>query len=76
MKKEWIRFHLPYPDKLLDEHGNEISKWLTDEQKNYIKIDLSNPGRTWWGENLIVKWYWWTGKTVVAYYRALSLNLN
>lgn len=62
MKKEWIRFHLPTK--------------LTDEQAPLVKVDLSNPKRAWWWENMIVKWYWWTGKTVVAYYRALSWKDN
>lgn len=64
MAKEWIRFHLPTP-------GN-----LTTEQVNLIRIDLSDPKRKWRWENLIVKWYWWTGKTVIAYYRAISRQEN
>ncbi len=60
MPKEWIKFRLPMPEQ------------LTVQQKILIKIDLADPKRKWWGENLIVQWYGGTGKTVVAYYRALS----
>ena len=56
MEKEKIKFHLPDASK------------LTNEQRALIKLDLASSKR----KNLVVKWYWWTGKTVVAYYRALS----
>ena len=60
MEKKWIRFHLPLPEM------------LTSEQRNLIKLDLSDEKRKNWWENLVVQWYWWTWKTVVAYYRALG----
>mgnify|MGYP001695259097 CR=1 FL=1 len=47
---------------------------LTPEQKNLVVIDLADPERKWWGENLVVKGYGWTGKTVVACHRALRLQ--
>lgn len=47
---------------------------LTPEQKNLVVIDLADPERKWWGENLVVKGYGGTGKTVVACHRALRLK--
>lgn len=47
---------------------------LTLEQKNLVVIDLDDPQRKWWGENLVVKGYGGTGKTVVACYRALRFQ--
>lgn len=47
---------------------------LTPEQKNLVVIDLSDPERKGWGENLVVKGYGGTGKTVVACHRALRLQ--
>ena len=64
MAKKEIKFHLPLPEM------------LTSEQRNLIKLDLASDERKWWWENLIVQWYWWTWKTVVAYYRALGWERN
>lgn len=47
---------------------------LTPEQKNLVVIDLADPERKGWGENLVVKGYGGTGKTVVACHRALRLQ--
>lgn len=47
---------------------------LTLEQKNLVVIDLDDPQRKWWGENLVVKGYGGTGKTVVACHRAIKLK--
>ena len=50
----------------------ELPDNLTEEQKNLINIDLDDPWRKWWWENLVVQWFAWTWKTVVAYYRAIK----
>lgn len=47
---------------------------LTLEQKNLVVIDLDDPERKWRGENLVVKGYGGTGKTVVACHRAIRLK--
>ena len=51
----------------------ELPNNLKKKKKNLIyKIDLDNPWRKWWWENLVVQWFAWTWKTVVAYYRAIE----
>lgn len=47
---------------------------LTAEQKALVAIDLDSPARKWRWENLVVKGYWGTGKTVVAIHRILRLQ--
>lgn len=47
---------------------------LTFEQRSLVGIDLDDPDRKWWGENLVVKGYGGTGKTVVACHRAMKLR--
>ena len=47
---------------------------LTAEQKSLVAIDLDSPLRKWRWENLVVKGYWGTGKTVVAIHRILRLQ--
>lgn len=46
---------------------------LTAEQKALVAINLDALERKGWGENLVVKGYGGTGKTVVACHRALKL---
>lgn len=45
---------------------------LTQQQQNLVDLDLHDPELAWWWENLIVQWFAWTWKTVVAYFRALN----
>lgn len=45
---------------------------LTTQQQNLVDLDLHDPELAWWWENLIVQWFAWTWKTVVAYFRALN----
>ena len=47
---------------------------LTAEQKALVAIDLDSPSRKWRWENLVVKGYGGTGKTVVAIHRILRLQ--
>ena len=47
---------------------------LTTEQKSLVAIDLDSPSRKWRWENLVVKGYWGSGKTVVAIHRILKLQ--
>lgn len=47
---------------------------LTAEQKALVAIDLDSPSRKGWWENLVVKGYWGTGKTVVVIHRILRLQ--
>ena len=47
---------------------------LTTEQKSLVAIDLDSPSRKWRWENLVIKGYWGTGKTVVAIHRILRLQ--